>query len=143
MTTIAAQWSLSAGFLRNEADAEGSTNSGRRLAVARVPAGEIEGGVLAQVRALLRQPEIVVGTWQAARDTATGVSEPEVRVALERIEPLWDELFHAEQTRFVRLLVERIDVRASGAAVRLRLDGLGSLVRDLAAKAGDAGRMAA
>jgi hypothetical protein len=37
VTTIAAHWSLSAGFLRNEADAEGSTNSGRRLAVARVP----------------------------------------------------------------------------------------------------------
>jgi hypothetical protein len=108
-----------------------------------VPAGEIEGGVLAQVRALLRQPEVVVGTWQAARDTATAVSEQEVRQALERIEPLWDELFPAERARTVRLLVDRVDVRASGAAVRLRLDGLGSLVRDLSAKAGDAGRAAA
>jgi hypothetical protein len=114
-----------------------------RPEIARVPAGEIEGGVLAQVRALLRQPEIVVGTWQAARDTATDVTEQEVRAALERIEPLWDELFHAEQARIVRLLVERVDVRASGAAVRLRLDGLSSLVRDLAAKAGDTGRAAA
>jgi hypothetical protein len=43
----------------------------------------------------------------------------------------------------VRLLVDRVDVRADGAAVRLRLDGLGSLVRDLAAKAGDPGRAAA
>jgi hypothetical protein len=43
----------------------------------------------------------------------------------------------------VGLLVDRVDVRASGAAVRLRLDGLGSLVRDLAAKAGDTGRAAA
>jgi DNA invertase Pin-like site-specific DNA recombinase len=114
-----------------------------RPEIARVPAGEIEGGVLAQVRALLRQPEIVVGTWQSARGTAMDVSEQEVRTALERIEPLWDELFHAEQSRIVRLLVERVDVRASGAAVRLRLDGLSSLVRDLAAKAGDTGRAAA
>jgi hypothetical protein len=114
-----------------------------RPAIARLPAGEIEAAVVAQVRALLRQPEFVVGTWQAARDTATDVSEQEVRTALERIEPLWDELFHAEQARIVRVLVERVDVRASGAAVRLRLDGLGSLVRDLAAKAGDAGSAAA
>jgi hypothetical protein len=41
------------------------------------------------------------------------------------------------------LLVDRVDVRAEGAAVRLRLDGLGSLVRDLTAKAGDTGRAAA
>jgi site-specific DNA recombinase len=43
----------------------------------------------------------------------------------------------------VRLLVDRVDVRADGAAVRLRLDGLGSLVRDLAVRGGEAERQAA
>ncbi|PWS36202.1 resolvase [Falsiroseomonas bella] len=114
-----------------------------RPAIARLPAGEIEAAVVAQVRALLRQPEMVVGTWRAARATAPDVTEQEVLLALERIEPLWDELFPAERARIVRLLVDRVDVRAEGAAVRLRLDGLGSLVRDLAAQAPEAGRAAA
>jgi hypothetical protein len=114
-----------------------------RPAIARLPAGEIEAAVVAQVRALLRQPEMVVGTWRAARATATDVTEQEVLLALARIEPLWDELFPAERARIVRLLVDRVDVRADGAAVRLRLDGLGSLVHDLAAKSGNAGRAAA
>ena len=114
-----------------------------RPAIARLPAGEIESAVLAQVRALLRQPEMVVGTWRAARSSAPDVTEQEVLQALERIEPLWDELFPAEQARIVRLLVDRVDVRAEGAAVRLRLDGLGSLVRDLAEQAPAAGRAAA
>ena len=39
-----------------------------------------------QVRALLRQPEMVVGTWRAARTTAPDVGEQEVLLALERIE---------------------------------------------------------
>ena len=114
-----------------------------RPAIARLPAGEIEAAVVAQVRALLRQPEMVVGTWRAARATASDVTEQEVLLALELIEPLWDELFPAERARIVRLLVDRVDVRADGAAVRLRLDGLGSLVRDLAAQAPEAGRAAA
>ena len=114
-----------------------------RPAIARLPAGEIEAAVVAQVRALLRQPEMVVGTWRAARATAPDVTEQEVLLALERIEPLWDELFPAERARIVRLLVDRVDVRAEGAAVRLRLDGLGSLVRDLAARQPEAARAAA
>ena len=105
-----------------------------RPAIARLPAGQIEAAVTDQVRALLRQPEMVVGTWRAARGIAPELTEHDVRSAMERIEPLWDELFPAERTRIVRLLVERVDIRAEGAAVRLRLDGLGGLVRDLAAQ---------
>ena len=71
------------------------------------------------------------------------MTEAEVRDALSRLDPLWDELFPAEQERIVRLLVDRVDVRAEGAAVRLRLDGLGSLVRDLAAQPSKIGREAA
>ena len=114
-----------------------------RPEIARLPAGEIEAAVVAQVRALLRQPEIVVGTWRTARTAASDVTEHEVLRALERIEPLWDELFHSERARIVRLLVDRVDVRADGAAVRLRLDGLGSLVRDLEARNPGAERAAA
>ncbi len=114
-----------------------------RPEIPRIPAGEIEGAVVGQLRALLRQPELVVGTWRVARATAPDVTEQEVLSALERIEPLWDELFATEKARILRLLVDRIDVRAEGAAVRFRLDGLGSLVRDVATRTPEAGRAAA
>ena len=44
---------------------------------------------------------------------------------------LWDELFPAEQARIVRLLVERIDLSADGMQVRLRAEGLETLVAEL------------
>ena len=65
-----------------------------------------------QVRALLRQPEVVVGTWRAARVDAGDLTEAETRAALERLDPLWDELFPAEQARIVQSLVERVDISA-------------------------------
>jgi hypothetical protein len=106
-------------------------------------AAEIEAAVVGQVRALLRQPEVVVGTWLASRAEAPDLTEDYVRDALERLDPLWDELFPAEQARIVRLLVERVEVGPAGADIRLRVGGLASLARDLGTGAPDATRVAA
>jgi site-specific DNA recombinase len=101
--------------------------------VRRVPAAEIEGAVIDQLRGLLQAPEIIVRTWRAARQSMDDINEAEVREALNRLDPLWDELFPAEQARIVQLLVERVDVRTEGADIRLRTDGLTNLVADLRA----------
>jgi hypothetical protein len=61
------------------------------------------------------------------------ISEADVRDALERLDPLWNELFPAEQTRIVQLLVERVDVSPDGVDIRLRIEGLANLVTDLRA----------
>ena len=111
--------------------------------VRRVSAAEIEAAVVDQVRALLRQPEVVVGTWMVARAEVPELKEGEVREALARLDPLWGELFPAEQARIVRALVERVVVGPAGADIRLRVEGLASLVRDLTAVAPEVLRTAA
>jgi hypothetical protein len=99
--------------------------------IPRIPAGEIEAAVVHQVRALLRAPEIVVQTWRTARASIPDLTEAEVRDTLERFDPLWEELFPAEQARIVCLLVERVDIDGESANIRLRTDGLTSLFIDL------------
>ena len=101
--------------------------------VGRVPAGEIEGAVIDQLRAVFRQPEIVAGTWKAARAHAADITETDARAALQQLDPLWDELFPAEQARIVALLVERVDIGTDRLNVRLRVDGLGGLARKMLA----------
>jgi aconitase A len=96
-----------------------------------VPAGEIEAAVIAQLRAVFRQPEIVAGTWKAARVHTDDISEADARAALQQLEPLWDEMFPAEQARIVALLVDRVDIGPQGLNVRLRVDGLGSLAQEM------------
>ena len=104
--------------------------------VGRVPAGEIEAAVIDQMRIVFRQPEIVAGTWKAAREKDVGINEAETHAALIRLDPLWDELFPAEQARIVTLLVERVDISADGMNVRLRTDGLAALAREMTPKVG-------
>jgi hypothetical protein len=101
--------------------------------VRRVPAAEIESAVVDQLRGLLRSPEIIVRTWRAARQSISDIKEADVREALEQLDPLWDELFPAEQARIVQLLVERVDVSPIGADIHLRTEGLTNLVADLRA----------
>ena len=110
--------------------------------VGRLPAAEIEAAVVDQIRALLRSPEIIVATWRTAREHVDSLTEGEVREALERFDPLWDELFSAEQARIVQLVVERVDVSPDGADIRLRIEGLTHLVADLRAIKPEAQRAA-
>ena len=70
------------------------------------------------------------------------MTEDDVRDALEEFDPLWDELFPAEQARIVQLLVARVDVGPDGLDIQLRVEGLTHLVRDLGG-ARDRGRQAA
>jgi site-specific DNA recombinase len=104
--------------------------------IGRVPAAEIEKIVIDQVRILLRSPEIIVQTWRSARKSLKGLTESDVRGALLEFEQLWNELFPAEQTRIIQLLVERVDVGADGVDIRLRVEGITSLVDELAGNSG-------
>jgi hypothetical protein len=63
---------------------------------------------------------------------AGGPAEDDVREALQKLDPLWDELFPAEKERIVKLLVQEVIVGQDSLLICLRLHGLNSLVAELA-----------
>jgi site-specific DNA recombinase len=102
-----------------------------------IAASEVEGLVLGQVRRLLASPELVARTITAVRRENgaaddTELEEGDVIEALGALEPVWDELYPAEQARILRLLIERIDVAPDGISVTLHAAGIRSLVEELA-----------
>jgi site-specific DNA recombinase len=102
-----------------------------------VAASEVEGLVLGQVRRLLASPELVARTIIAVRRENGAAEDAEldevdVLEALGALEPVWDELYPAEQARIMRLLIERIDVAPDGISVTLHAAGIRSLVAELA-----------
>ena len=101
--------------------------------IRRIQANDIEAAVVGQIRSLVQSPEIVVATWKALRPRIKGITEREVWERLNSFEELWSELFPVEQTRIVRLLVEKIVICPSGADITLRTQGLGTLTGELGA----------
>lgn len=59
------------------------------------------------------------------------VTQNDVIDALTKLDPVWDELFPLEQRRIVQLLVEKVIVTTCGIDVRIRANGLNSLVGEL------------
>mgnify|MGYP001580022746 CR=1 FL=1 len=50
---------------------------------------------------------------------------------MTRLDAIWDQLFPAEPTRIVRLLVEKVIVSPNDMEVRLRANGIERLVLEL------------
>ena len=100
-----------------------------------MPAGEIEEAVMAQVRGILRSPEVVTKVWREIsklKDAATvGMTETQVSVAFNQVNLVWDQLFPPEQNRIVQLLVERIIVSPNELQVKLHPNGVENLALDV------------
>ena len=97
-----------------------------------VSAPLIEGAVVAKLRAFSQDPstfgEILrqVEKLRRAAGESTLTDPAELRDALQRFEPLWDELTTAEQERFIRTLVTevRYDGRTETVTVGFRSEGI-------------------
>ena len=103
-------------------------------AIPRVPAGVIEAAVIAEVRKVLRAPEVMS---QAIREVVAidpAADAPQVIQTLQSIEPVWDELFPAEQARIIQLLVERVTVSPIGIRIDMKTAGMKDLIQSVMAE---------
>lgn len=105
-----------------------------------VSAGDIEDAVLEQLRSILRSPEVVAQTYRATQElqqeragelVGVIVTEREVADLLNKLDPVWNELFPAEQQRIFRSLIDSVTVTEEGIDISLRADGLYSVAVEL------------
>ena len=99
----------------------------------RMPAAELESAVLDQLRNILRAPNLLSDLVPRAKKLDPTLDEAKVTVAMTRLNLIWDQLFPAEQTRIVKLLIEKVIVSPSDLEVRLRANGIEQLVQELQA----------
>jgi hypothetical protein len=97
----------------------------------RLPAAELEAAVLEQLRGYLRAPALVAEVAEHAAALDPDLDEAKATVALARVDQVWEQLFPAEQSRIVRLLVEQVVVSPQGMEVHLRPNGLEKLAMEM------------
>lgn len=97
----------------------------------RLPAAELESAVLDQLRAILRAPDLLGDIVAKAVKFDSTLDEAKIAVAMTRLDVIWDQLFPAEQSRIVRLLVEKVIVSPNDIELRLRANGIERLVLEL------------
>ncbi len=98
--------------------------------VCRVPAGEIEGVVVEQLRGVLRSPEVLSQAVHEVTLARPDISETEAIRHLQSIDEVWDHLFPAEQARIANALIERITVRKDGISIKWHTKGMPKFLRD-------------
>ena len=99
--------------------------------VPRLPADELEGIVLQQLREIFKRQEVLDAVVRAATARDPELDEARVIVAMRQIDRIWDALFPEEQTRLVQQLVQRIVVKTDAIEMRLHALGESPLVQSL------------
>ena len=97
----------------------------------RLPAAELESAVVEQLREILRAPNLLGEALPQAIQLDASLDEAKVTVAMTRLDTVWDQLFPAEQTRIVKLLVEKVIVSPNDLEVRLHANGIERMVFEL------------
>ena len=103
----------------------------------RLPAAELESAVLDQLRLVLRSPNLLGEMLPRAIELDPTLDEAKVTVAMTRLDAIWDQLFPAEQSRIVKLLVEKVIVSPNDLEVRLHPNGIERVVLELQPKLAD------
>ena len=91
----------------------------------RLPAPEIEGAVVAQIRTVLTSPETVASVvrhiQQNQKKLGARIDEATTVMAMGRLNNVWDQLFPIERHRIANLMIERIDLVHAGEVQPRRL----------------------
>ena len=100
----------------------------RTSGLPRRPAAEPESAVLDPLHAILRAPNLLGGMLPQAIKLDPTLDAAKITVAMTQLDVIWDQLFPAEQTRIVKLLVEKVIASPNNLEMRLRANGIERLV---------------
>ena len=99
--------------------------------IRRIAAREVEALVVSQLQTVFAAPEMIMAVWKEAARQDPEVDGDAIRDAFSDLMPIWNELFPKEQERLIALMLEKVVVYPDAVDIRVRAEGLESIVREL------------
>ncbi|MBF0437204.1 MAG: recombinase family protein, partial [Magnetococcales bacterium] len=78
-----------------------------------------------------KSPEVVARAIWHVRRAEPEMPEREIIDLLQKLDPVWEELFPIQQNRLLSLLVDKLVVETGSVDLQLKVKGLGALVDEL------------
>lgn len=97
----------------------------------RIPAGEIEQVVIAQIKHIFTAPEQHAVIINTAKKLNKSISEHEILASLKNMDLLWNSLMPAEQKKIVLMLVKTVSIKTNGIDIEYKADGIENLIDNL------------
>ncbi len=97
----------------------------------RIPAAELESAVVEQIRGILKTPPVTQQVASIVQEKDHDIDEAQVTVALNKIDNVWEQLFPDEQSRIIKLMVEKIIVKPDNIDIRLWENGIERLALEI------------
>ncbi|WP_034837094.1 recombinase family protein [Endozoicomonas numazuensis] len=94
-------------------------------------ASVLEKLVLESTQRQLASPELLLHVWEKVEKTEPQISIDRVRLALNDLSSIWEELFTPEKRRLIELLIHRIDLTPTTLTILFKPDGIDSVVSEL------------
>ena len=99
--------------------------------MARMPAAELETIVVNQARAIFQSPSLIRQVAVNSETLGDPIDEAMATVALTQIDKVWGQLFPAEQSRIIQLLVDKVIVSPDNIDLRLHNNGIEQLTLEM------------
>jgi len=97
----------------------------------RIPAAELESAVVEQIRGILKAPPVMQQVSSIVQEKDHDIDETQVTVALNKIDNVWEQLFPDEQSRIIKLMIEKIIVKPDNIDIWLWENGIERLVLEI------------
>ncbi len=100
--------------------------------IPRIPAAELESAVVKQLHDILKSPTVIQQTAIASKAFDDTIDEAQATVAMLHLDKVWSQLFPDEQSRIVKMLVNRVIVDSDNIELHLHNNGIQKLAREFA-----------
>ncbi len=98
--------------------------------IPRIPAADLESTVVKQLHNILQSPTVMQQAANMSKTLDDPIDEAQATVAMTQLDNVWSQLFPDEQSRIIKILVDKVIVDQDSIELHLRKTGIQEIAHE-------------